>query len=64
MAQSNGTDAASLLTYYNRTCVKMSDVCSMRGMVALNATHCGNDSAQESLKTILKRVLASEEFYK
>lgn len=63
VAMSNGTDLGSLMTYYNRTCVKLSDVCGSRGMVAVNATHCGNGTVQESLKTILKRVLASEEFY-
>lgn len=66
IAQSNGTGIESLLTYYNKTCVRVEELCAAvrPGMHALNSTHCGDGSAAEPLKTILKRVLASEEYYK
>ncbi|KAJ1532232.1 hypothetical protein ONE63_000849 [Megalurothrips usitatus] len=69
MLKYNGTDPRQMWTYYNRTCVLIEDVCRGygAGLHALNGTYCGtvggNATVEEPLKTVLKRVLASEEYY-
>ncbi|KAK3926811.1 Sodium- and chloride-dependent glycine transporter 2 [Frankliniella fusca] len=64
LANSSSQQPQDLLTYYNRTCQRIEDLCRGYGMHALNATHCGlNGTTEASLKSLLNRVLASEEYY-
>lgn len=59
----NNKHNASDQIFWNRTCTSVKSICAP--LSAINASYCQNDTSQElvPMKNIIKRVLASEEYY-
>lgn len=57
------TNNASDEIFWNRTCTSVKSICAP--LSAINASYCQNDTSQElvPMQKIIKRVLASEEYY-
>ncbi|XP_055841972.1 sodium- and chloride-dependent glycine transporter 1-like isoform X1 [Episyrphus balteatus] len=51
--------------FWKRTCTSVKDICESNNLIGINATYCFNVTAQAEVpvRQIIKRVLASEEYY-
>ncbi|XP_049860179.1 sodium- and chloride-dependent GABA transporter 1-like [Schistocerca gregaria] len=51
------------MTFHNRTCVPVDTLCSEHFMAMKDAHTCSNGTADVPLRSLVKRVLSSEEYY-
>lgn len=53
------------MTYFNKSCYKVEELCTQFGFEYINATHCKNSENEEAvhISVVLNRSLSSEEYF-
>jgi hypothetical protein len=66
ICKTNNTDTPFDTIYWGKSCNNIETVCSKYGLIGVNASNCFNSTSGENvfISKIVKRTLASEEFYK